>query len=397
MSEPGASAEQLSINKTPCYIVSFLDNGDIRNINSQFLEALEYTASEVVGKKKFIQLLTPGSRIFFQTHLFPIVKINGQEQEIFLTFRTANSSDLPVLLNMSADQNGEIHAAGILISKRNTYDNALLEAKHAAEKALKENVELGLLRSRLEKNQNLLEIQLQNLTRINKENEEVNKLLSHDLQEPFRKIGLISTFIQEELGPVLSDQKIPEFLEKISNLSSKSRNLLVKIQKYHSLHLAEVKSKVDLQITLHNALEAARIQEVDIDLSSLLVTEVEGDPRYLKQLFVELFENSDKFRSDLRPLRISISSERITRNIYRATEKKYKYGQFVRIAVTDNGTGFDNKHASLAFQLLQKLHQHPGDGLGLAFCKKIVELHHGEIGIRSLKEVGTIVIITLPA
>jgi sigma-B regulation protein RsbU (phosphoserine phosphatase) len=132
------------------------------------------------------------------------------------------------------------------------------------------------------------------------------------------------------------------------------------------------------------------------DLSSLAVSAVAGDPKYLELLFAELFRNSDKFRHPSRPLQISISSESITRNIYRATERKYKFGEFVRIAVSDNGIGFDDTHAELVLQLLQKLGQAEGDGLGLAFCKKIAELHGGEIGIRSQKGDGTVVLITLP-
>jgi signal transduction histidine kinase len=51
--------------------------------------------------------------------------------------------------------------------------------------------------------------------------------------------------------------------------------------------------------------------------------------------------------------------------------------------VSDNGLGVPPQHRKRIFEVFARLHgpEVPGPGLGLAFCSKIVELHHGRIWI----------------
>src|SRR5690606_40886294 len=55
---------------------------------------------------------------------------------------------------------------------------------------------------------------------------------------------------------------------------------------------------------------------------------------------------------------------------------------YYKIVVSDNGIGFDDRQSQMIFELFQRLKPmdgHPGTGIGLAICKKIVENHHGFI------------------
>lgn len=72
---------------------------------------------------------------------------------------------------------------------------------------------------------------------------------------------------------------------------------------------------------------------------------------------------------------------------------------YCRIFVEDNGIGFDQKYAEQIFEMFKRLHhqdEYEGTGIGLAFCKKIMEQHEGFISARSSVDQGATFIVALP-
>ncbi|NLE38212.1 MAG: hypothetical protein GX621_09335, partial [Pirellulaceae bacterium] len=70
-----------------------------------------------------------------------------------------------------------------------------------------------------------------------------------------------------------------------------------------------------------------------------------------------------------------------------------------RIAVRDNGIGFDEKYLDRIFDVFQRLHPrdvHEGTGVGLAICRKIVDRHGGKITAQSRPDEGATFIVELP-
>ena len=94
--------------------------------------------------------------------------------------------------------------------------------------------------------------------------------------------------------------------------------------------------------------------------------------------------NAIKFRSEDTPV-VRISAE--------------ERNQDWVINITDNGIGMDPKYADRVFMIFQRLHTkkaYPGNGIGLAVCKRIVERHNGSIKFESAPGEGTVFHITLP-
>ena len=114
-------------------------------INETLCIALGYTKQELTGKKLDI-IFTIATRIFYQTHFFPLLKMQEHAEEIFISLQTKDKEEIPVLLNAERIIiNGEtrlVHA-GIVVRNRKKFEDELIAAKKSAEAALKENTALN--------------------------------------------------------------------------------------------------------------------------------------------------------------------------------------------------------------------------------------------------------------
>ncbi|MEM8863721.1 MAG: ATP-binding protein, partial [Chloroflexota bacterium] len=110
-----------------------------------------------------------------------------------------------------------------------------------------------------------------------------------------------------------------------------------------------------------------------------------------RQLFQNFLSNAIKFRVRERQPQINIECENILDEL--------TGNELVRIKISDNGVGFDEKFKNKVFVIFQQLHTkkgYAGNGVGLAICKKIVDRHSGQIQVESTPDVGTTFTVTLP-
>ncbi|QZY28350.1 SpoIIE family protein phosphatase [Nocardioides coralli] len=124
--------------RAPCGFLSTTPDGLIVKCNSTFRSWVGYDAAELVGSMSLIDLLTPGGRIYHETHYAPSLRMQGQVREIALDLVRKDGGRLPVLLNatMAADPEGHVRVVRIAVfdaTERRRYERELLRAKEVAE------------------------------------------------------------------------------------------------------------------------------------------------------------------------------------------------------------------------------------------------------------------------
>lgn len=123
------------LDTAPCGFLSFTDNGAIVAANATLYRWLGHEAGTLAGKH--IETLLPvASRIFYQTHFFPLLKIAGAAEEVYLTLRTTTDETLPVLMNaVRRERDGAImnDCAVMVMRQRDRYEDEILHARRASE------------------------------------------------------------------------------------------------------------------------------------------------------------------------------------------------------------------------------------------------------------------------
>lgn len=136
------------LNMAPCGFLSFTDDGTIAMINATLLELLGYELKDLLGRK--IETILPiASRIFYQTHFFPLLKLHGKAEEIYFSLRSKQGIDVPILVNAVRREKAASwinNCIFIPIHQRIQYEDELLKAKKASEAAIcaQKQVEIAL-------------------------------------------------------------------------------------------------------------------------------------------------------------------------------------------------------------------------------------------------------------
>jgi len=217
------------------------------------------------------------------------------------------------------------------------------------------------------------------------------------MQEPLRKIQFFASLLEGQIEKEGVGEEFGSYLEKLQGLSEYSRDLLIRLQRYHSLEERMNGFTLgNMEEMVQEAIARLNIPEIQPVLTELRVKEVRGDIPRLTWVLRELLVNAYQFRIKEKPLHIEISSELIKDNYYKTIQDAYRYTNFIQIRVKDNSKGFPNNNQGNIFGLLQKFHVESGKGLGLAYCKKIVNLHYGHILKKDIADGGSQFTILLP-
>jgi PAS domain S-box-containing protein len=125
------------LNNAPCGFLVFADDGAILTVNATLGGWLGYGDGELAGRH-FETILPPGGRLFYQSYLFPLLKLHGRAEEVYLSLRAAGGAEVPVLVNAARAERGGAavnDCVFVPMRQRRRFEDEILAAKREAEEA----------------------------------------------------------------------------------------------------------------------------------------------------------------------------------------------------------------------------------------------------------------------
>lgn len=349
---------RLVVESAPNAMILVNSTGQITLVNNQTEKLFGYERNELIGNK--IELLIPERfrthhpdhrGIFFQK---PQTRSMGVGRDLFAMRKDGTEVQVEIGLNPIETAEGNMVLASIID----------ITERKVQELSLKKQVELETK---------------------NKELEQFAYIASHDLQAPLRTVLNYMKVFEEDYLPLL-DENARNYLVRVNKATERMSMLITVLLDFSRLgsdmRLTQCDCKkiisdvlADLESTISSSGTIILIDE----MPTINVYETE-----MRQLFQNLISNAIKFRKKDAKAIIKIWCEKL--------KDKWKF------YVSDNGIGIDPIHFERIFFVFQRLHsdaQYQGYGIGLANCKKIVEIHKGEIGVESELGHGTTFYFTI--
>lgn len=239
-----------------------------------------------------------------------------------------------------------------------------------------------------------LEQKIRELNILNKEVRELTLASTHNLQEPMRKIQVMVDRLQHLKDT--DSRQLKEQIDRIKQIYNQQREINNNIVDYYQiLSGSGAKETIDLDTWLPELIRENHWENA-FELRKDPLQPVEADPYQLKLLFSHILQNSIRFAHPARPLVIRINGGHhiVKEGKYLNREKKTYY----RIAISDNGIGIQEEYHRKIFQMFQKVEEteHPGTGMGLSFCKRIMLNHQGWIAAQNHEPHGLTLCLFFP-
>lgn len=363
----------------PCGLAVAAPDGSVLDANATLCTWLGYTPEELVGRRRFQDLLTMGGRIFYQTHLQPLLRIQGSVAEVKLELRRRDASGLPAMVNIvERPWEGQplLHIAVLVAEDRHRYERELLlqrqRAEELSEQHARDEQELSAARAQAEDRALFAE--------------QLVGMVSHDIRNPLSVIQMSAVLIDRGVPP--EQQKAA--LARVTRAVGRVQHIIGDLLDFTQARLGGGLSMKKEQVDLHQAIADA-VAELAVAYPERRLVHLrsgsgtcEVDANRIVQALGNLVSNAASHGAPDRPITVRTEST----------------SDGFRIAVHNDGP-------AIPAQLLPRLFEPmvrgdsatsgKGVGLGLFIVRAIVRAHGGDVQAQSSAEAGTTFTIHLPS
>ncbi len=225
------------------------------------------------------------------------------------------------------------------------------------------------------------------LKQSNSDLEQFAYIASHDLKTPIRHILMFAGTLDQELGPILTDDA-KECVQGILLSGRRMEAMIHDLLGLAKLGLYELNIKsVDLtdRVALLKKALLEKVNQTGAIITCSTSSKIKMDSTLVDQLLQNLIENALKYQKKGVQPQVEIGCDEL--------DSEW------RIWIKDNGIGIETDSYERIFQIFQRLHrrsEYAGTGIGLSICKRIVKLHGGHIWCESEKGKGSTFFFTIP-
>ena len=349
-------------NSPDIHISVSASTANIVECNLTACKKLEYNKEELIGKPIFSLLHEKSVPVAM--NLFKNFKTTGKVENVEVNMVSKSGKIIYLLLNTEAirDKNGNI-----------LYSNS----------CLRDISKIKLLEKELEISNQLLEKRVlqrtKELENKNKELEQFAYITSHDLKEPLSTIIGFSELLISNNQKELNDNSLM-YINYILESSKRMTNLINDILNYSKLDQLKKIDSINcndiIKSILNDLSSIISSNKAQVNFYNLPI--LKGYKTGIRLLLQNLISNSLKFKKDnLAPI-INITH----------TEHQNYY----EFCIEDNGIGISINNQKNIFEIFNRVHSNnniKGTGIGLAHCKKIIQLHEGKIWVESKEGMGS--------
>jgi sigma-B regulation protein RsbU (phosphoserine phosphatase) len=344
--------------KARCGYLVLEPNGRIIRANTCIAGWIGCGIEELDGKK-FSDLLSVGGKIYYETHLWPLLRMQGHFSEIALELSCANDKRLPVLVNAYERRGENDDPQFIRLMVLKAADRLAYE--HTLEVSVKNAEEIAVLR------------------------EQFIAVLGHDLRNPLQAIMHAAGLLEL----VSSEKEVLTISRVLKNSSSRMNELINKIMDFAQVKMGSglvmEKKQTDVTILVSQIIEEIRLAwpKRIIEIHTDITEPVFCDPPRIAQLFSNLLANALTHGAQDKAVLVSAKTE----------------NNFFEFSVSNQGIPIAKEIMPLLFQPFTRessRSSHHGLGLGLYIASEVARAHGGSINVDSTAE-KTIFVFTMPA